>query len=350
MKIGLIFTAYNCDEYIERVLSPWLELREELNLVLTANSGMFSDYVKLGFKEKNEFTLQQLINSKLDFLVTTSRKHLLDEDSSRSLCLDYLKKQKCDLVWAVDGDEIYTKEDIRNVINYITSNPEHDAYAIQFKNYTLKYPLYTKGFYRQTIYWSDRQEGLSHFHFDVFMTFNNGKRLEDLNNFTFIPKEVAYIDHYSWLSNDTRSAEKVLYQNQRYTWTGPEGKRCSFSVENGDLVFNKLFWEYRNVEIPILHEKNNPFSYDFDLTFSRRDNCLYISEIKKEQTLKFLIFDLLNNTLHYETTISISPNVRYFISPDSTIHYDSLENFKGFKVQVWENNELIHNENLYLNL
>ena len=88
MKIGLIFTAYNCDEYIERVLSPWLELREELNLVLTANSGMFSDYVKLGFKEKNEFTLQQLVKSKLDFLVTTSGKHLLDEDSSRSLCLD----------------------------------------------------------------------------------------------------------------------------------------------------------------------------------------------------------------------------------------------------------------------
>jgi hypothetical protein len=350
MKIGIIFTAYNCDGYIERVLSPWVELRDELNLVLTANSGMFSDYVKLGFKEKNDFTLKQLVKSKLDFLVTTSGKHLLDEDSSRSLCLDYLKKQKCDLVWAVDGDEIYTKEDIRNVIDYIKANSEYDVYGIQFKNYTLKYPLYTKGFYRQTIYWSDRQEGLSHFHFDVFMTFNNGKRLEDLDNVTIIPKEVAYIDHYSWLSNDSRSAEKVLYQNQRYTWTGPEGKRCSFSVEDDELVFNKLFWEYRNVEIPILHEKNNPFSYNFDLTFSRRDNCFYISEIKKEQTLKFLIFDLSNNTLYYETTLSILPDVSYYMCPDATLHFDSLENFKGFNIQVWENDELIHNENFYLNL
>ena len=348
MKVGIIFTAYNCDEYIERVLSPWVELRDDLNLVLTANSGMFSDYVKLGFKEKNEFTLQQLVKSKLDFLVTTSGKHLLDEDSSRSLCLDYLKKQNCDLVWAVDGDEIYTKEDIINVINYIKSNPEHDAYAIQFKNYTLKYPLFTKGFYRQTIYWSDRQEGLSHFHFDVFMTYNNGKRLEELNNFTYIPKDVAYINHYSWLSTDSRSAEKVIYQNQRYN--GPEGKRCSFSIENNELVFNKLFWEDRNIEIPILHEEDNVFSYDFDLTFSRRDNCLYISEIKKAQTLKFLIFDLSNNILYYEAILSISPDLKYYISPNSTINYDSLENFKGFKVQVWKDNELIHNENLYLNL
>ena len=118
------------------------------------------------------------------------------------------------------------------------------------------------------------------------MTYNNGKRLEELNNFTYIPKDVAYINHYSWLSTDSRSAEKVIYQNQRYN--GPEGKRCSFSIENNELVFNKLFWEDRNIEIPILHEEDNVFSYDFDLTFSRRDNCLYISEIKKEQTLKLL--------------------------------------------------------------
>jgi hypothetical protein len=180
------------------------------------------------------------------------------------------------------------------------------------------------------------------------MTYNNGKRLEELNNFTYIPKDVAYINHYSWLSTDTRSAEKVIYQNQRYN--GPEGKRCSFSIENNELVFNKLFWEDRNIEIPILHEEDNVFSYDFDLTFSRRDNCLYISEIKKEQTLKFLIFDLLNNILYYEAILSISPDVKYYISPNSTINYDSLENFKGFKVQVWKDNELIHNENLYLNL
>jgi hypothetical protein len=116
------------------------------------------------------------------------------------------------------------------------------------------------------------------------------------------------------------------------------------------LVFNKLFWEYRNVEIPILHEKNNPFSYDFDIIFSRNDNCFYISEIKKEQTLKFSIFDLSNNVLYYETTISIYPNVRYFISPNPNIHYNTLENFKGFNIKVWDDNQMIHNENLYLSL
>ena len=54
MKIGILFTAYNCDSYIEEVLSPWIKLSDELNLVLVSNSGMFSDYIKLGFEEKNK--------------------------------------------------------------------------------------------------------------------------------------------------------------------------------------------------------------------------------------------------------------------------------------------------------
>lgn len=34
MKIGVLITAYNCDDYIKNVLEPWLELRDELNLIL----------------------------------------------------------------------------------------------------------------------------------------------------------------------------------------------------------------------------------------------------------------------------------------------------------------------------
>jgi len=179
MKIGILFTAYNCDDYIEDVLKPWLELRDELNLILVANSGMFSDYVKFGFEEKNENTLQILINNKLDFLVTTNGKNLLDEDSSRNVCLEYLKKLKCDLLWTVDGDEVYSKTEIKNIIQHIKENLEPDVYLVQFKNYTLKYPYWADGFFKETIYWMNRYGGINKFFFDNVVDYNDGTKITE---------------------------------------------------------------------------------------------------------------------------------------------------------------------------
>lgn len=347
MKIGVIFTAYNCENYLKDCLSPWLDLRQELDLILTANSGMFKPYKEFGFEEKNEKTLEILVDSKLDFLVTTSGDNLLDEDSSRNFCLEYLKKHNVDLVWVVDGDEVYKKQEIIKILDFIESNKNTDSYKIQFKNYTFEVPYFTKGFNRETIYWTDRNGGVSHFHFDVFMEYNNGMTINDTNEHIVIPKDVSYVEHYSWLSSDSRSHEKIVYQNSRFV--GDEGKRCAFKSEGDSMTFNKEFWDDRDMEIPNVCKVLEPYTYDLELSFSPKDNSLYIDWITREMITEIRVYDN-NKSLIFSNTLHLNPYIRYYLKPDINRNFIEEEDFKGFIVEVIENGNLIHNEEILINL
>jgi len=344
MKIGILITAYNCDKYIKDCLQPWINLRESHNIIISANSGMFKPYKDFGFEEKNDYTLNVLNDSKLDFLVTTSGNNLLDEDSSRNVCLDYLKKQNVDLVWVVDGDEIYTERQILDIIDFIKNDKNHSSYFIQFKNYTLKYPFFTKGFSRETIYRTDVEGGVSHFHFDVFITYNSGKTNNDLNNGIHISKDIAYVEHYSWLSDDSRSYEKITYQENRFS--GPEGKRCAFKVIDGKLGFNEEFWKNRNLNVPILNVDNNPYTYDFEITYHQDENTIYVDWITKEMNIDIKIFSLKNKERLSKFKMKVLPGVRYYIVPPEWLITD--KNFEGFNIEVWENDNIIHKEDILL--
>ncbi len=32
MKIGIIYTSYNCEKYVDESLEPWLRLKDEFNI------------------------------------------------------------------------------------------------------------------------------------------------------------------------------------------------------------------------------------------------------------------------------------------------------------------------------
>ena len=105
MKIGLLLTVYNCENYIKDCLNPWFEIKDKYEVIISANSGMFSEYHTLDIPFRNKETLKALSEYDIDFLITTKGKNLLGEDESRNLCLNFLNKQKCDLIWVIDGDE-----------------------------------------------------------------------------------------------------------------------------------------------------------------------------------------------------------------------------------------------------
>jgi len=341
MKIGLVVTAYNCEKYIKDCLKPWLNLRNKFNIIISANSGMFKPYKDFGFEEKNNETLKVLIESKLDFLVTTSGDNLLDEDSSRNLCLDYLNKHNVDLVWIVDGDEIYTENQIINIINLIEQDKNHSSYFIQFKNYTIKYPYFTKGFSRETIYKTNVCDGISHFHFDVYITYNNGKTNHDLNNGLYIPKEIAYVDHFSWLDDDSRSFEKITYQENRFI--GPEGKRCAFKSDSGKLLINEDFFENRGMDVPNLHKSNHLYSFDFDLYYSKKNKVFYLDWFTRDINLKIKLFNINDREKLIVHNMSVNAGMKYYITPPSWFFGND---FKGFIVEVWENDSIIHSEDI----
>jgi len=344
MKIGLLVTAYNCEKYIKDCLQPWLNLRDTHNIIISANSGMFKPYKDFGFEEKNDVTLKILNDSKLDFLITTSGNNLLDEDSSRNTCLDYLNKQNVDLVWVVDGDEIYTERQILDIIDFIKENENYNSYFVQFKNYTLKYPYFTKGFARETIYKTNVGGGISHFHFDVYITYNNGKTNHDLNKGIYIPKDIAYVEHYSWLSDDSRSYEKITYQENRFS--GPEGKRCAFTIIDDKLAFNKEFWENRNLNVPNLNVLHTPYSYDFELSYHQNENTLYIDWITREMNIVIKIFNINNKEKLSKYSMNLIQGIKYYVVPPEWLINDV--NFEGFNIEVWENDNIIHKEDILL--
>lgn len=341
IKIGILFASYNCADYIDKCFQPWINLRNEFNLVLASTNGRYD----LSTKEsdaKGSHSLVKLIGKDLDFLIHSSGKdHRWSEEQSRTYMLNFMKDQKVDLIWCIDADEFYTEQNIKDILNYITNNPTYDAYAIQFKNYVFEVPFWVDGFQKDVIYWMDRHDGIKYFNFDNDITYNNNQWSQYNNNKITIPKSIAYIDHYTWLNNDSRIPEKIRNQNIKYD--GEVGVKCAYKYdENNKLIFNELFWKSRNLEIPILRKSGNKNSFDFHLSPSRVDNCIYIKDIKLTKNLFFKI--LVNKNLFFQTIVNVIPDINFYISLSEK--FDDLKNFTVI-VEDLSISSIIHEESFY---
>lgn len=341
MRIGVLLSAYNSENFIDKCLEPWLNLRKELDVIIGCNSGMYKEYINFGFKPKNKGTLYKLINYDLDFLISTGPNALLGENDSKNSILDRLKNL-CDIVWIVDSDEFYSEIDIKNIVDYINQNPEFDWYSINFKNYTFTERTFMDGFCPPRIFRTDRNGGIDKFYFDNHILYNDGNAFENKSNKS-IPRNIAWIEHYSWLNKDTGSKEKIDYQNQRF------GGGCAFkwNEEIQSLEFIKEFYEKRNLEVPILHETIDKLSSDFTIDFIRSENKILIKNIQNDLSLNFKIYNGQSGNLIYETAMDFSLGFEYFIWIGS-FNFLDLEGFKKFRVEVVANNKIIHNEFIHI--
>lgn len=337
-KIGLLLTAYNCDNYIDDCLKSWIDIKNNYNIKIAVNSGMFSDYKNLGFPNRNKETLEKLQKYKFDYFITTNNDDLLDEDSSRNKCLDYLiKEQKCDLIWILDGDEIYKKDEIKNIIEYINQN---DAvyYSVTFKNYTFTKNNYSD-FCPPRIFWTNKNLGINQFYFDNHILYNDNSRSEDHFNIS-IPKDVAYVDHYSWLAEDIRTQEKIKYQNLRFS--GQEGARCSFIWDENYncLKYNDEFYSIRNCDKPFQYQPPKYLFITPHLSTGGAPKYLewLIQKTKKEENaqIKVIEWNLYSPT--------------YIVQRDSIINIVGKDNFYTVG-GYWENKEhFINKENEVLQI
>jgi hypothetical protein len=365
MKIGILFTCYNCESYVDESLAPWLKLRDEMNFSIAANSGMFKDYLKLGISEKNEGTVKKLLEKKLDFLVTTSGKNLLDEDYSRDVCLDFLRggrwgrNEPCDLLIVVDGDEIYTEENIRNIIQFVKDNPTHEGYRINFKNYTIKEDLFMD-YQHDRIFWMNRHGGINRFYFDNRFEYVDkalGIKEVKYSDSREIPKNVAYVDHYSWLSEDPRTKDKIEYQRLRYTGLEnqiPPDSRCSYYWDNeaDSLRFNKKHYDYWSKEVPVLREiVSQNYSLDLSLDFVRKENKLTISNHFLEGKYLFSIASSEKPfKVEFSCDMELHPGWSYWINPSGQNNLDELD-FEYIVVKIYDKNQsIIHEEKIHLKL
>ncbi len=350
MRIGVIFCIYGCEDYVDRCLAPWFNLSSEFDFIFTLTSGRFKDYADLDIPDRNKPTLKKLIEWEFDYMSITSGNKILDEDTSRNRCLEFLKPYQCDLIWLVDGDEFYTEQQIKDIVLYVKSTPEEEAYSIWLKNYALRNPLFIN-FLRPTLYRNRIYGGIDKFYFDSFFFYSDG--IHEINDVTLhpIPKKIAFIEHNSWLPIEG-SFDKIKYQKNRYCGSHgqvPIDARCSYEVsEDGkSLIFNRSFYSYYGEQIPILKEIGEMYSFDLELNFDRAENVLRIQNIELEGEF---IFEILGLDLNYwgTYTLYLFPKVNYWINPSGNIHFDNEENFEGFKIRIFKNSILIHEELLYL--
>lgn len=336
LKIGVLFTAYNCAEYIEDSLNPWFNLKDDLNFKFAINSGMFKAYKDLGYPDRNSETLNIIYKYKFDYLINTKDSLLLDEDSSRNSCLYYLKDiQGCDLIWLVDADEVYKENEIINTINYIKKNPSPDWYSTYFKNYTFN-KNYHLDFDRPNIYWTNRNNGIDKFHFDSHVLYKDGN-LYNKKTGIHIPKTILFIDHYSWLTDDTRSAEKIEYQKNRHH--GSIDIKCSYLYKNNELFFNKNFYDKRNINYPTLHEFSGLTDNRISVEYDFYDKKLIIKPSEEINLAKFKIYDLKNNLLLNWSTHVNSP-----------LTYWHTVNLNGiYRFEIYDDNKMTHLQKIHIN-
>ena len=354
MRIGVIFAIYGCEDYVERCLTPWFNLRKKYDFVFTVTSGRFKDYADLGIPNKNKQTLRNLIEWDFDFMSVTGGEKLLDEDSSRNRCLDFLKPHWCDLIWLVDGDEFYTEEQIEKTIEWIQTNDEYDAFSLYLKNYTIKYPFFTDTWDRPTVYRNRKWGGIGRFYFDSWFAFADEEHgIKDLE-IKKIPREICFVEHYSWLPTEAVK-DKIDYQNKRYSGYSneiAEGCRCSFEWGENGLDFSQTFWKCRGLQVPVLCEFTGPVTREtFQINFTRSENKFTVQADEHFENVLVSIGEL--NGRDYVGSFSIEtlePGVIYWYIPGTDQLYEDKPNTKGFVVKITQGNNLLHVANLHIKI
>ena len=262
MRIGILACLFDCAANLESVLRPWFDLNlHELGVEfkMAAVSGMFKEYAELGYKEnaldietarellcreKYPFDYLSLINDPYS-ITDESQLRFFSEAETRDFALRYLLSEKVDLLWLLDGDEIYEARQIESIISYICKNELADWYSINFKNYIFDGKVWLRGFHPPRIFWTNRAQGIRKFYSDNIILYCDGRRSIELQSI-IIPEWIAHIKHLTWLY--TNGKKKYEYQMKHFG-------ECSYiwNYEENKLELNEEYYKKYDQQMPRLN-------------------------------------------------------------------------------------------------
>lgn len=249
MKIGLLVCAYDCADTIQECLKPWIEIEQEktIDLDIAIISTVFQ-----GFPLKdNEPTIKAMTDviykSKACVIANPVP---LTEHEARNMPLSYLLTQQCDVIWLLDGDEFYTKEQIYNIAHRVETNPFIVWWSIPFKNYVFDGKQYLDGFCPPRIFRTQMKSRiLKEFYWDNDIIYGVSGTNETIDYkhlaSASIPKSVACVRHMTWLHKNGK--DKVEYQIKHFG-------ACSYkwNEETEKLEFDRLYYLNRNLPLPVI--------------------------------------------------------------------------------------------------
>ena len=245
MKIGIIYCGYNTEEYVKDSISPWIEAKDQYDIRISAVSIPFKEYA--GITEEKDSTTDYLLSLREDGKIETvfTEPKYVKEYVARNFCWYDLQASNPDFMIFVDSDEIYTRESITRIFDYVQAHPEYESYQVNFKNYILDGKSWID-FHPFRIYRNDRNGGIRHLYHDGDVMFNNGK-IANQTHFTLIPKQVAHIRHMTWLDNE-KSKLKVQYHLKHFG-------ACSYrwNEEKKGLEIDYGYYDKHGYDRPIIY-------------------------------------------------------------------------------------------------
>ena len=265
MRIGIIYTAYNSEEYLTESISPWITSRftnlDGHDFVISAVSLPFKNFPEQG-QDSTTDKLRFLERSgEIDKVFTEPR--YINEWGARDLSLQYLLKEGCEVIIQVDADEIFTIENISNILKYIEKDKLIAWYRISYKNYVfnkntslLDSPFTPPRIHRVNI----GKWRINKFTYDNDVNYLGKYEGEEINQNILaskvIPQHIAFPRHFTWLDG-TKSKNKVIYHNLRWGSDKSrllDGDGCSYlwNEEKNALQFNIEWYKKRNLNVPKL--------------------------------------------------------------------------------------------------
>ena len=232
MKIGIQIIAYNCESTFEKLIEPWLKVKDKYDIQIWVGSGQFKIYQEMGCENLNSPTIE-LLNTLLDkgsidFLFQPDPDNLLGDHTTRNKCIWWMKENDIDLMIQLDADEFYSDKDVINYFESIMSHQEYDSYNTIFNN--LIHDT-SEDWSRFSAAWIKRYGGISDYYYDAHFSFighDNPTKERGEKNIEYrwvknieIPKDLVHPFHYTW-SNIVRTTgpshikEKIEYQKRYY--------------------------------------------------------------------------------------------------------------------------------------
>lgn len=237
-KIGIIYTAFNTDEYLDRSLDPWVAARRAgkdggaHQFLISAVSVPFVGFDSIKVDDTPARLNERLRANEIDHLI--SDRTPMRETDARGEALRWLVQRGVDATIMVDSDEMWIPEQIAAVLSFVEATPLVTWFKVSFKNRVFTLDQYLVApFTPPRIHRVIKPRAMGFWDDNNVYYEDHGTQRRDIDYASMtIPQSVAWVEHLTWLSDD-RSRLKSEYQRRRW----------GSSSFKWDYVSNCLEWD-----------------------------------------------------------------------------------------------------------
>lgn len=254
-RIGITSLGYQCVEHLDRVFDLWRKIKKEgvlsdviEDVFISTAHGCFHETAKIGYPLfSNDGTIEKFEQLHKEGVIDQLQifDHPRFEFEFWNSNLPFLFEKKVNLLFMLNMDEVWSEEELRAALLFISQKPHTNYFKVNFKNYVFDFNSYVKTFIVPRFWRADKNGGIKGFHFDDELTFADGKRDVQCPHWV-IPFETCAPKHFSWVSNTPGYLKrKCEFQNEHY-------KECSYQWDNQaeQLIFNADYYAKRNIAPP----------------------------------------------------------------------------------------------------